>query len=49
MLILNDYYVLLNLHKTSIEAKFHENFENRDTAGSPIVAHIMNEDVDMPI
>lgn len=42
-LILRDYYDLLNLHKALMEAKFHCNPENKDIAGSPIIANIMNE------
>lgn len=35
-----DYYELLNLHKTLLEAKFHTNPENELVAGSPFVANI---------
>lgn len=44
---LSDYYDLLNLHKALMEAKFHENPDNNDVAGSPIIAIIMNEIVDI--
>ena len=42
-----DYYDLLNLHKALMEAKFHDNPDNEDIAGSPIIAKIMNEIVDV--
>ena len=35
-----DYYELLNLHKTLLEAKFHTNPENELVAGSPLVAKV---------
>ena len=46
-LILEDYYDLLNLHKALMEAKFHDNPENSDVAGSPVIAQIMNNIVDI--
>lgn len=44
---LSDYYDLLNLHKALMEAKFHDNPDNEYIAGSPIIAKIMNEIVDI--
>ena len=44
---LSDYYDLLNLHKALMEAKFHDNPDNQHIAGSPIIAKIMNEIVDI--
>lgn len=44
---LTDYYDLLNLHKALMEAKFHDNPDNKNIAGSPIIAKIMNEIVDI--
>lgn len=45
--IIRDYYDLLNLHKALMEAKFHKNPENEYIAGSPVIAKIMNEIVDL--
>lgn len=42
-----DYDDLLNLHKALMEAKFHDNPDNEYVAGSPIIAKIMNEIVDV--
>ncbi len=42
-----DYDDLLNLHKALMEAKFHDNPDNEYVAGSPIIAKIMNEIVDI--
>ena len=44
---LSDYYDLLNLHKALMEAKFHDNPDNEYISGSPIIAKIMNEIVDI--
>lgn len=44
---LSSYYDLLNLHKALMEAKFHDNPDNEYIAGSPIIARIMNEIVDI--
>ena len=33
-----DYYGLINLHKTLLEAKFHTSPDNEEVSGSPIVA-----------
>lgn len=44
---LSDYYDLLNLHKALMEAKFHDNPDNEYIAGSPVIAKIMNEIVDI--
>ena len=45
--IIRDYYDLLNLHKALMEAKFHKNPENGYIAGSPVIAKIMNEIVEL--
>ena len=44
---ISDYYVLLNLHKALIEAKFHLSPDNTYVSSSPIVADICNELVDL--
>lgn len=44
---ITNYYELLNLHKALMEAKFHDNPDNEDIAGSPIIAEIMNNIVDV--
>ena len=44
---LSNYYDLLNLHKALMEAKFHDNPDNKYIAGSPIIAKIINEIVDI--
>ena len=41
------YYDLLNLHKALLEAKFHKNPDNDFVAGSPIIARLCNEIVDL--
>ncbi|WP_374967004.1 hypothetical protein [Lysinibacillus sp. RS5] len=41
------YYEILNLHKALLEAKFHKDPDNLDVAGSPIIAKICNNIVDM--
>ncbi|MFJ8100508.1 hypothetical protein [Lysinibacillus sp. NPDC096212] len=41
------YYEILNLHKALLEAKFHKSPDNFDVAGSPIIAKICNNIVDM--
>lgn len=46
-LVINEYYQLLNLHKALLEAKFHENPDNRYVAGSPYVAQLSNKVVDL--
>ena len=43
---ITDYYVMLNLHKALLEAKFHQNPDNPEVAFSPIVADFCNELVD---
>jgi len=45
--VLEDYYDILNLHKALMEAKFHDNPQNEDIQGSPILARIMNEIVEI--
>lgn len=37
------YYSLLNLHRALLEAKFNLNPDNREVAGSPIIAQICKE------
>lgn len=44
---IEDYYVLLNLHKALLEAKFHENPDNILVSASPIIADLCNELVDI--
>jgi len=44
---ITDYYDLLNLHKALLEAKFHENPDNKLVSGSPIIARFCNEIVDL--
>lgn len=44
---ISDYYVLLNLHKALLEAKFHENPDNRLVCASPIIANLCNEIVNI--
>ena len=44
---IRDYYVLLNLHKALLEAKFHMNPDNTLVCLSPIIADISNELVDI--
>ena len=44
---INEYYKVLNLHKAILEAKFHENPDNEYIAGSPIIAELCNEIVDL--
>lgn len=46
MLVFNDYYELLALHKALIEAKFNIDPQNESIAGSPIIADICNKVVD---
>ncbi|KOP69390.1 hypothetical protein AMS59_23765 [Lysinibacillus sp. FJAT-14745] len=41
------YYEVLNLHKALMEAKFHKNPDNFYVAGSPIIAKICNNIVDL--
>lgn len=43
---LEDYFTILNLHKALLEAKFHENPDNKDVAPSPIIADVCNRLVD---
>ena len=38
--VLDDYYDILNLHKGLLEARFHDNPSNYYVAGSPILAKI---------
>lgn len=38
---------MLNLHKALLEAKFHQNPDNNYVAGSPIIAKIYNELIDL--
>ncbi len=45
--VIDDYNDLLNLHKALMEAKFHSDPENDCIAGSPIIARIMNQIVDI--
>lgn len=42
-----DYYVLLNLHKALLEAKFHTNPDNLLVCSSPIIADLSNKIVDI--
>ncbi len=44
---INNYYDLLNLHKALLEAKFHKNPDNENVAGSPIIAKMCNDIVDL--
>jgi len=44
---IKDYYVLLNLHKALLEAKFHNNPDNILVSSSPIIADLSNEVVDI--
>lgn len=44
---IKDYYVLLNLHKALLEAKFHLNPDNTLVCLSPIIADLSNELVDI--
>lgn len=44
---IKDYYDMLNLHKALLEAKFHQNPDNNYIAGSPVIAKIYNELVDL--
>lgn len=44
---IRDYYVLLNLHKALLEAKFHLNPDNTLVCLSPIIADLSNELVDI--
>lgn len=44
---IDDYYDLLNLHKALLEAKFHENPDNEYVAGSPIIARLYNNIMDL--
>jgi len=44
---IRDYYVLLNLHKALLEAKFHLNPDNTLVCLSPIIANLSNELVDI--
>lgn len=44
---IKDYDVLLNLHKALLEAKFHLNPDNAYVAGSPIIADLYNEILDV--
>ena len=43
---IRDYYVILNLHRALLEAKFHINPDNINVSFSPIVADFCNELVD---
>jgi hypothetical protein len=43
---ITDYYVMLNLHKALIEAKFHVNPDNINVSSSPIIADFMNTLID---
>lgn len=45
--VIYDYNDLLNMHKALMEAKFHENPDNNCIAGSPIIARIMNQIVEI--
>lgn len=44
---IDNYYDLLNLHKALLEAKFHQNPDNENVAGSPIIARISNDILDL--
>ncbi len=44
---ISDYYVLLNLHKALLEAKFHINPDNELVCISPIIADISNQLVEI--
>lgn len=46
MLVFDDYYELLALHKALIEAKFNIDPQNELIAGSPIIARICNRVLD---
>lgn len=46
-MILGDYYELLNLNKALLEAKFNEFPNNEYITGSPIIAQICNEVVQL--
>lgn len=46
-LVISEYYDLLNLHKALLEAKFNSNPDNEYIAGSPIVAKISNEIIEL--
>lgn len=41
------YYELLNLHKALLEAKFHQNPDNKNVAGSPFISKFCNEIADL--
>lgn len=40
---IKDYYVMPNLHKALLEAKFHMDPDNVNVASSPIIADFCNE------
>ena len=44
---IKDYYVLLNLHKALLEAKFHENPDNILVSSSPIIANLCDEIIEI--
>ena len=44
---IKDYYVLLNLHKALLEAKFHLEPDNVLVCSSPIIANLCDEIVDL--
>ena len=44
---IEDYYVMLNLHKALLEAKFHKNPDNKYVCGSPIIAELHNNIIDV--
>lgn len=46
---IKDYYILLNLHKALLEAKFHMDPDNIEVCYSPIIADLCNELVDLLI
>lgn len=43
---IKDYFLILNLHKALLEAKFHMNPDNIEVAFSPVIANLCNELVD---
>lgn len=43
---IKDYFLILNLHKALLEAKFHINPDNIEVAFSPVIANLCNELVD---
>lgn len=48
-LVVSEYHDLLALHRTFLEAKFHEDPSDRDVALSPIIVKMHNEVLDLLI